>query len=83
MKEPDQRERFERFLASHEREGGFIMPNAWDGLSALLFKRAGFEALRTSSAALASALGRLDGRHALSRDEHRKLLRKPVPRIEI
>jgi 2-methylisocitrate lyase-like PEP mutase family enzyme len=46
------------------------MPNAWDGLSALLLKRAGFEALGTSSAALASGLGRLDGRHAVSRDEH-------------
>jgi 2-methylisocitrate lyase-like PEP mutase family enzyme len=46
------------------------MPNAWDGTSALLLKEAGFQALGTSSAAIASALGRLDGRHAVSRDEH-------------
>jgi len=65
-----QRELYERFAALHKREGGFIMPNAWDGTSALLLKRAGFEALGTSSAAIASALGRLDGRHAVSRDEH-------------
>jgi 2-methylisocitrate lyase-like PEP mutase family enzyme len=65
-----QPERYERFRALHEREGGFIMPNAWDGLSALLLKQAGFEALGTSSAAIASALGRLDGRHAVTRDEH-------------
>jgi 2-methylisocitrate lyase-like PEP mutase family enzyme len=65
-----QTERYERFRALHEREGGFIMPNAWDGVSALLLKQAGFEALGTSSAAVASALGRLDGRHAVSRDEH-------------
>jgi 2-methylisocitrate lyase-like PEP mutase family enzyme len=65
-----QAELYERFLALHKREGGFIMPNAWDGASALLLKQAGFEALGTSSAALASAMGRLDGQHAVSRDEH-------------
>ena len=67
MKQP---ELYERFLALHQREGGFIMPNAWDGTSALLLKAAGFEALGTSSAAIASAMGRLDGRHAVSREEH-------------
>ena len=51
-----QRELYERFAALHAREGGFIMPNAWDGTSALLLKHAGFEALGTSSAAIASAL---------------------------
>jgi 2-methylisocitrate lyase-like PEP mutase family enzyme len=65
-----QPELYERFKALHERQGGFIMPNAWDGVSALLLKQAGFEALGTSSAAIASALGRLDGRHAISREEH-------------
>lgn len=46
------------------------MPNAWDGLSALILKRAGFGALGTSSAAFAAALGRPDGAHAVSRSEH-------------
>jgi 2-methylisocitrate lyase-like PEP mutase family enzyme len=66
MKQP---ELYERFLALHQREGGFLMPNPWDGTSALLLKAAGFEALGTSSAAIASAMGRLD-RHAVSREEH-------------
>jgi 2-methylisocitrate lyase-like PEP mutase family enzyme len=65
-----QLELYERFRALHERKGGFIMPNAWDGVSALLLKEAGFEALGTSSAAVAAALGRLDGQHAISREEH-------------
>ncbi len=65
-----QRAHYERFLALHQHEGGFIMPNAWDGTSALLLKQAGFQALGTSSAALASALGRLDGHHQVSRDDH-------------
>jgi 2-methylisocitrate lyase-like PEP mutase family enzyme len=67
---PTQRELYERFRALHEQKGGFIMPNAWDGTSALMLKQAGFQALGTSSAALASALGRLDGRHAVTREEH-------------
>lgn len=46
------------------------MPNPWDAVSALILKDAGFEALGTSSAALASSLGRLDGRHAVTRQEH-------------
>ncbi len=65
-----QRELYERFLELHAQPGGFVMPNAWDGLSALVLKDAGFQALGTSSAALAFTLGRLDGRHAVSRDEH-------------
>lgn len=66
----NQPELYERFLALHQRPQGFVMPNAWDATSALLLKEAGFEALGTSSAALAAMLGRLDGRHAVSRDEH-------------
>ena len=66
----NQPELYERFLALHHRPQGFVMPNAWDATSALLLKEAGFEALGTSSAALAAGLGRLDGRHAISRDEH-------------
>jgi len=46
------------------------MPTAWDGLSALLLTEVGVEALGTSSGAGALTLGRLDGRHAISRDEH-------------
>ncbi|HEY4243280.1 MAG TPA: isocitrate lyase/phosphoenolpyruvate mutase family protein [Kofleriaceae bacterium] len=63
-----QAELYERFRALHST--GFVMPNAWDGVSALLLKQAGFAALGTSSAALAASLGRLDGRHAVSRTEH-------------
>lgn len=61
---------YERFLDLHQRDGAFVMPNAWDGLSVLLLADAGFEAIGTSSAALAAGLGRVDGRHAVSRDEH-------------
>lgn len=41
---------YEKFPALHTREGGFVMPNAWDGRSALVLADAGFEALGTSPA---------------------------------
>ena len=66
----NQAELYERFKALHECDGGFIMPNAWDGVSALVLKQAGFQALGTSSAAIAAALGRVDGCHAISLEEH-------------
>ena len=63
-------ELYEKFMALHTRDGGLVMPNAWDGLSALMLADAGFEAIATSSAALAATLGRLDGRHEVTREEH-------------
>ncbi len=60
---------YEQFHALHERSQAFVMPNAWDGASALLLKRAGFEALGSTSLGLAFSLGRQDGRHAVSREE--------------
>lgn len=36
---------YERFRALHERSEAFVMPNAWDGTSAAILKRTGFEAL--------------------------------------
>ena len=62
-------EAYARFRELHERPGAFVMPNAWDGTSAVLLKEAGFEALGSSSAAIAYSLGRPDGAHAVSRDE--------------
>ncbi len=57
---------YERFRALHERPDAFIMPNAWDGASAVLLKHAGFEALGSSSFAIAAAMGRQDGAHVVS-----------------
>jgi len=60
---------YEQFRLLHERPGAFVMPNAWDGGSAVLLKRAGFEALGSSSFAVAAALGRQDLSRAVSRAE--------------
>lgn len=63
-----QAERFERFRSLHERPGAFVMPNAWDGASAVVLQQAGFEALGTSSLAIAFGMGRQDGAASVSRE---------------
>ncbi len=63
----NQKEKAVRFRALHERPGVFIIPNPWDVASARILAGFGFEALATSSAASACAVGRRDGE--LTRDE--------------
>jgi 2-methylisocitrate lyase-like PEP mutase family enzyme len=60
-------DRRERFRELHARDGIFVMPNPWDVGSARLLAAAGFEALATTSAGFALALGRLD--RSVTRDE--------------
>jgi len=43
------------------REGCFVIPNPWDGASAVRLQRAGFKALASTSAGAAWALGKEDG----------------------
>ena len=62
-----QNEKAARFRALHDGDGAFIIPNPWDVGSARMLAGLGFQALATSSAASASALGRRDG--GLARDE--------------
>jgi len=56
-----------RFRTLHEGTGAFIIPNPWDSISARILAGLGFQALATSSAASAAAVGRKDG--GLTRDE--------------
>ena len=62
-----QNEKAARFRALHAGPDAFIVPNPWDVGSARILAGLGFQALATSSAASASALGRRD--HMLTRDE--------------
>lgn len=50
-----------RFLALHQGTTPFVIANAWDGASARILAGLGFQALATSSGAMAGTLGRLDG----------------------
>jgi 2-methylisocitrate lyase-like PEP mutase family enzyme len=56
-----QNEKAVRFRTLHEGSDAFVIPNPWDIGSARILAGLGFQALATSSAASASALGRRDG----------------------
>ena len=60
---------YEMFRDLHAGPSAFVMPNPWDGASAVLAKQAGFQALASSSIAIAFAMGRQDGAHAVSLEE--------------
>src|SRR4249919_3293751 len=62
-----QQEKAARFRALHDGPGAFVIPNPWDAGSTRVLAGLGFQALATSSAASANALGRRDG--GLTRDE--------------
>jgi len=52
---------FQKFIQLHENNTPLLLGNVWDSKSALLFEKAGYEAIGTSSAAIANSLGYEDG----------------------
>jgi 2-methylisocitrate lyase-like PEP mutase family enzyme len=62
-----QNEKAARFRALHDGPGAFVIPNPWDAGTARMLAGLGFQALATSSAASAAAIGKKDG--GLTRDE--------------
>jgi len=59
----------ESFRALHARSGAFVIPNPWNAGTARILAALGFEALATTSAGYAFAVGRRDSAGALTRDE--------------
>ncbi len=57
----DQAAKAAAFQALHARPGAFVIPNPWDAGTARILAALGFEALATTSAGLAHALGARDG----------------------
>lgn len=64
MDKIDQLELAATFRARHRQRPVLLLPNAWDPLSARIFEVAGFEAMATTSAGVAWALGYSDGERA-------------------
>jgi 2-methylisocitrate lyase-like PEP mutase family enzyme len=56
----EQKAKAELFRSLHERPGAFVIPNPWDAGTSVLLAGLGYEALATTSAGLAFALGRRD-----------------------
>lgn len=65
----DQQEKFRAFGALHDRGRAFVVANPWNAGSARVLEDAGFEALATTSAGYAFAVGRRDSFGGLGRDE--------------
>lgn len=66
---PTREQKFERFKALHERNAAFVMPNPWNAGTARVLTQCGFEALATTSAGYAFAVGKRDSFAGLTRDE--------------
>src|SRR5262249_36537511 len=62
-------EKYRAFRALHERPGAFVIPNPWNAGTARILTALGFEALATTSAGYAFAVGRRDSSAGLTRDE--------------
>jgi 2-methylisocitrate lyase-like PEP mutase family enzyme len=66
---PTQAEKAALFQALHQRQEVFVIANPWDAGTARMFVGLGFQALSTTSAGLAFALGQRDGTASVSRAE--------------
>jgi 2-methylisocitrate lyase-like PEP mutase family enzyme len=58
-----QAERAAQLLKLHHADAPLVLVNAWDAASARIVEQAGFPAIATTSAGVASALGYPDGQH--------------------
>jgi 2-methylisocitrate lyase-like PEP mutase family enzyme len=62
-------QRAARFKELHYRPGIFVSANAWDGASARLLEKMGFDAIATTSAGMAFGLGKPDKATEISRED--------------
>jgi 2-methylisocitrate lyase-like PEP mutase family enzyme len=62
-------QKYQAFRALHDRSGAFVIPNPWNAGTARILTALGFEALATTSAGYAFAVGRRDSAAGLTRDE--------------
>ena len=64
MNKNDQTRLAENFRSRHQAPPLLLLPNAWDAMSARIVESAGFDAIATTSAGVAWALGYPDGESA-------------------
>jgi 2-methylisocitrate lyase-like PEP mutase family enzyme len=62
-------QKYKAFRKLHERPEAFVIPNPWNAGTARVLTALGFEALATTSAGYAFAVGRHDSAAGLTRDE--------------
>jgi 2-methylisocitrate lyase-like PEP mutase family enzyme len=72
----------ELFSQWHHKDASLLLPNAWDSASALLFERAGFPAIGTTSMGIAFAYGYPDGQQ-ISRDEMTQVITRIAAVVQV
>lgn len=77
-----QREKADVLLLLHHQPHILVLPNAWDAASAKIFERAGFGAIATTSAGIASSYGYPDGEY-ISRDEMLECVKRIVASVAV
>jgi 2-methylisocitrate lyase-like PEP mutase family enzyme len=73
---------FEKFKALHSEKELFLLPNAWDARSALVFQESGFAAIGTSSAAVANSFGLEDGQN-MTLEDYLFVIKKILAAIKV
>ena len=72
----------ERLLRLHQGPRILVLTNVWDVASARIVENAGFEAIATSSAAVANSLGYPDGER-ISRREMLQMVRRIASKVSV
>ena len=62
-----QSEKAAKFVALHQRDDVFVIPNPWDAASTRVLSHLGFEALASTSSGFAMQIGERDGARSVSR----------------
>lgn len=73
---------FKNFKNFHEGDELFVLPNVWDARSAIIFQEKEFQAVGTSSAAVANSLGYEDGEQ-MSFSEYLFVINRIVSSVKI
>lgn len=73
---------YQKFKALHASSELFLLPNAWDARSAIMFQENNFPAVATSSAAVANSLGYEDGEN-MTFDDYTFVIRRILSSINV
>lgn len=72
----------EQLLQLHQKGASLLLPNAWDSASALLFEKAGFPAIGSTSMGVAFAHGYPDGQQ-ISREEMMQVIARMAAVVQV
>lgn len=82
MDKTTQQQRAAKFGTMHTGNDVLVLPNAWDVGSAVVFERAGFSAVATTSAGIAYSLGHADGEQ-VTLDDLLSVVTRIVARVSL